>query len=509
MTKAIHAQKLQRGSGILLHISSLPSQYGSGDFGPAAYRFADFLEAAGQTYWQILPLNPTDGIYGNSPYSSNSAFAINPVFVSPEFLAKDGWLPEAEIRPVPNFPGERVDYAAAGEYKQILLGKAFDRAKAKLAGRKDFQAFCRQESAWLDDYALFMALKKKFSGASWTQWPVDIRQRDENTLADFAAGHQEDIDRIKFFQFILFSQWAKLRNYCQGKKVRIIGDIPIYVNDDSVDVWANPTIFKLDEQLNPKFVAGVPPDYFSATGQRWGNPIYDWDVLKSMDYEWWLARLRRNFELYDVVRIDHFRGLVDYWQIPAHESTAVVGEWQTGPGDDFLRTLLKNFSHLPLIAEDLGILSPQVPETMERFRFPGMKILVFAFGGDMSGNPYLPDKYTANCVAYTGTHDNNTVCGWWQNEVSFHEKKNLAKYLKKHRIRRKKELNWLFIELLADSKAEVVIFPLPDVLGLGAEARMNTPGVAHGNWEWRLAVKNIDAAVIKKLREVTHAAKRE
>jgi 4-alpha-glucanotransferase len=309
-------------------------------------------------------------------------------------------------------------------------------------------------------------------------------------------------------QFVLAGQWALLREYCHSKKIQLIGDIPIYVNDDSVDVWSNPTIFKLDENFNPRFVAGVPPDYFSQTGQRWGNPVYDWDVLKETDYDWWMMRLEHNLELFDVIRIDHFRGLVDYWEIPASEPTAVKGEWRDGPGDDFLNAVLENFPHLPLIAEDLGILSPQVPETMERFRFPGMKILLFAFGGELEANPYPPEKYIPNCVAYTGTHDNNTIYGWWCQDASMHEKKNLAFYLRKHKIKRHGPLHWLFIKMIADSDANLVLFPLQDVLGMGAEGRMNSPGTAHGNWEWRFAEKTVSSATVKKFKQLTEDAKR-
>lgn len=503
------SEKLQRGSGILLHIPSLPSEYGVGDFGPSAYRFVDFLHQAHQKYWQILPLTPTDGIYGNSPYCSSSAFALNPLFVSPEALVKEGWITESDVQEGKDFPRERTDYARVAAYKLRLFELVFQRARPRLANMKDFQEFCQEQSDWLDDYALFAVLKKRFGGRMWNDWPSEFQKRDEGAISQVVGEETDELTKIKFRQFVLLRQWRQLRDYCHRHGVSLIGDIPIYVNDDSVDVWAHPTIFKLDENFRPTFVAGVPPDYFSATGQRWGNPVYNWDVLKAMDYAWWLQRLQHNLDLYDIVRIDHFRGFVDYWQIPAHEPTAVNGEWQQGPGDDFLNAVVDNFPELPLIAEDLGILSPQVPETMERFGFPGMKILLFAFGGDPQQNPYLPDKFKPNCVAYTGTHDNNTIYGWWENDAGSEEKKNLARYLKGHKIKKAgRPLHWLFIDMVMDSSAGRVILPLQDILGLGEEGRMNRPGTSTGNWEWRLPERTISAAISRRLATLTKTTKR-
>ena len=497
---------LNRSAGILLHLSSLPSPYGIGDCGSSAERFVDFSRQAGQRYWQLLPLTPVEGIYGNSPYSSRSAFAFNPLFISPERLQKAGWITPKDFPPLKDVDDEVVRYSAVGAIKDVLFSAGYRWLKQGHSQVGEFQRFCKDQSAWLDDFALFNVIKDAMQGKIWTEWPVAFRDRDSKTLRDFAAEHRESLEKIKLIQFLAFDQWRQLKSYGNSQGIEFIGDMPIYVNDDSADVWANPHLFRLNADRRPKFVAGVPPDYFSVTGQRWGNPVYDWPVMKKDGFSWWLKRLRHNLQLFDIVRIDHFRGLIGYWEIPAEEPTAVNGHWEPGPGNDFFHAIKKEFGQIPIIAEDLGIITPDVTATMERFKIPGMKVLLFAFGGDLKTHIYLPEQYTEDCLVYTGTHDNNTVIGWWKKDATPHEKKNVAEYLKT--AVDPKKLPWQLTELAYRSKAAVAIIPMQDLLSLGTEARMNVPATSSGNWQWRMRKEHLSADLAARLSALTRESRR-
>lgn len=492
----------KKKSGILLHITSLFSSYGIGDMGPSAYRFTDFLADAGQTLWQILPLNPTDPAHANSPYSSISAFAGNVLFISPELLVRDGFVGANDIKPPFDFPAQRVDYNAVRIYKERILHLSYQNFKAK---KKDaaYERFCSLNSYWLDDFALFAAIKAGFDGNMWSDWPRGLRDRDPHALEDAKAKFNERYEKEKFLQYLFSKQWFLLKDYCRKRGISIIGDTPIYVNLDSVDVWKNPEIFKLNKNKRPRFVAGVPPDYFSETGQLWGNPVYNWKALKESGYIWWIQRMMHVLDLYDIVRIDHFRGFVGYWQVPAGEETAINGKWKKAPAQDFFNVMLENFPGLPIIAEDLGIITNDVKKIMKRFGFPGMKVLLFAFGEDNPHHPYLPQTYGENCVVYTGTHDNNTIRGWIRNEAGPEEKERLFKYL--GREIPEEELHWELIRLAMASPANMSIIPMQDILGLGETCRMNKPAVTNGNWEWRLLPQQINSDLAKKLRDMTEA----
>jgi len=490
----------RRGSGILVHISSLISPFGIGDLGKGAYQFADFLSAAGQKYWQVLPLNPTSSINCNSPYSSISAFAANNIFISPEILIKERLLENSDLKTMPSFSKKKVEYDKIYGFKEDILTRAFrNYKKQKKTG--DFEAFSRDNDYWLEDYACFIVFKEVFGDKSWTQWPEQIKNREITALENLKKKYGQDIEKKKFFQYIFYKQWHTLKNYAREKGIQIIGDIPIYVNYDSVDVWCHPEIFKLDENKNLKYLAGVPPDYFSKTGQLWGNPVYDWGKLKKSKFGWWIKRIEHNLTLFDYLRIDHFRGFVDFWQVPAGEETAINGAWEKAPSEDFFKAVLEKFPKLPIIAEDLGIITDEVKEAIKRFGFPGMKILLFAFFEDLEKHPYLPHNYPVNCVAYTGTHDNNTIRGWFENELSDENKKKLFSYLKKEIS--VNELNWELIRILLESKADMVIIPAQDILGLGQENRMNLPGVAQGNWQWRLTAGQLNEDIQSRLVRFT------
>ncbi|MCR4337321.1 MAG: 4-alpha-glucanotransferase [Candidatus Omnitrophica bacterium] len=498
--------KDRRGSGILLHVSSLSSEYGIGDVGPAAFHFVDFLKTAHQRYWQFLPFNPTDPAYGNSPYSSASAFACNDLFVSPEGLVVDGWLRKEDIVVPDQSLSTKVDYAHVKQFKLQILNLAYQSFKRRGKNFAEYHKFCAEHRDWLEDYATFCVLKDLLGGRCWIEWPMEIRQRNPSLLREIQMRYAPEMERIKFFQFIFFQQWEKLREYARQQGIQLVGDIPIYVNYDSADVWANPEIFQLDGELNLPFVAGVPPDYFSETGQRWGNPLYRWDRLKDLNYAWWIQRVRHNLKLFDVIRIDHFRGFVGYWKIPAYESTAIRGHWEAGPGNDFFEYILKVFPNLNLIAEDLGIITPDVVATMEHFHFPGMKIMQFAFGGDWKMHPYLPENYPQNCVAYTGTHDNNTTRGWFEKDIGPRELENLFQYFGRELTA--SEIVPAMMDSLWESAAKLVIVPMQDVLNLGAEARMNTPATTHGNWEWRMSPNALTFEMAAHLGSLTEKARR-
>jgi len=490
----------QRRSGILLHISSLPSEFGIGDLGPGAYQFADFLVSARQSLWQILPLNPTDSAYHHSPYSSFSAFAGNPYLISPELLCEDGLLSKEDLSEKPEFSSARVDYDGVVAYKKKVFDLAFERFVHGKSLQKEFRTFQKDHEHWLRDYALFVAIKESLGGIIWTDWPEELQVRNREALRDFDAAFSDQVNKARFLQFVFFRQWGKLRAYCREHGIHLIGDMPIYVNWDSADAWANADNFKIDEHHRPVGVAGVPPDYFSETGQRWGNPVYDWEKLKASGYAWWLARVRHNLQLYDHLRIDHFRGFVQYWEIPANEPLASSGKWVEVPTRDFLDTLKRTFNPLPIIAEDLGVITDDVREIMTEYDLPGMKVLLFAFGEDIEKHPYLPHNFARHCVVYTGTHDNNTVRGWFENEASPKEKENLFSYIK-HEVAAR-DIHWAFVEIAMMSKADIAILPMQDVLGLGQEARFNKPATTRGNWQWRMSSSAIDLEMAHRLREL-------
>ncbi|MFW6159863.1 MAG: 4-alpha-glucanotransferase [Acidobacteriota bacterium] len=488
-----------RGSGILLHLTSLPSPYGIGDFGPEALRFVDFLKESGQSYWQILPLTPTDPAYDSSPYHSLSTLAINPLLLSPEILIQEGLLTETEAAPWSNTSVQKIDYEGVISYKQSLFLSSWERFKKK----KDqgFDTFCQANSDWLDDYALFSSIKSHFNGKTWSSWPTGIKNRISKDLETLRNELRDQVEMIKFLQYKSFQQWQNLHHYCYQKGIHIIGDMPIYVDYDSVDVWANPELFKLNENKRPYVIAGVPPDYFSQTGQLWGNPIYNWERLREQRYQWWIQRMEQNLKLYDIIRIDHFRGFVGYWEVPATERTAINGKWVEAPAVDFFTCLNRRFLNLPIIAEDLGTITPDVREVIDKFGFPGMKILLFAFGEDNPLHPYLPHVYEKNFVVYTGTHDNNTAKGWFGTEASQEEKRRLFAYVGKEL--QPDEVPWALIRLGMMSVANTFIVPLQDILGLGEDARMNRPASAKGNWRWRMLPEQLNPSLAQQLAELT------
>lgn len=491
-----------RRSGILLHITSLPSRFGIGDLGPAAYHFVDFLTQTRQSLWQILPLNPTDIMYGNSPYSSHSAFAGNPLLISPELLVQEGLLQDSDLAEAPPFPRHEVDYANVIPYKMKLLARAYENFKHRNGEHYELQNFCRDNAWWLEDYALFIALREHFNGSLWGDWPWELRTRQEHVLREVRENSHDRIAMERFIQFIFFRQWHRLKSHCNAKNIHLIGDIPIYVNYDSADVWSHPHLFKLDEQRKPRLISGVPPDYFSATGQLWGSPVYEWETLRATRYAWWLQRLDQNFKLCDLVRLDHFRGFMAYWEIPAHETTAINGRWIEAPGWDFFNTLARHYPHLPIIAEDLGVITPDVREVMQHFGFPGMKLLMFAFSSDTNNVHHgAPHTYVRNSIVYTGTHDNNTVKAWFHSEASAEERQKLAEYLG-HELR-EEEITWDLIRLGMMSVAKMIVVPMQDLLGLGGEARMNMPATVQGNWKWRLQPEQLEPGFMHRIAELT------
>lgn len=490
-----------RRSGILLHITSLPSEYGIGDMGPESYRFADFLCESGQSYWQLLPLNPTLNIYGNSPYSSYSCFAGNDLLISPEMLYHKGLLSNKDLKAASQDSKSKVNYESVWNTKNAILDTAFSNFNSGEFDKDEFKKFCEINSGWLDDFSLFVSLKEHFGGVSWNHFPAEIAGRNLNAVERYRNLLANKIDRIKFCQYIFFDQWLSLREYCHNINIDLIGDLPIYVNYDSADVWCNLDKFKLDEENNPLFVSGVPPDYFSKTGQLWGNPVYNWEHMKLSRYKWWVKRLEQNFRLFDIIRLDHFRGFVSYWEVPAKEKTAINGRWVDVPSEDFFSVILKLYKADNFIAEDLGTITEDVIEMRDKLNLQGMKILQFAFGDDYPNGSYLPHNHVRNCVVYTGTHDNNTIVGWWNNECSIMEKSRIADYYK-HELNYD-QINWEFIEIAMGSIANTVIFPMQDLLGLDEQARMNTPSVARGNWEWRLDEIYLTSELQEKLRKIT------
>jgi 4-alpha-glucanotransferase len=470
-----------RLSGVLLHVTSLPSYGGVGDFGPAAYAFADFLASAKQRLWQVLPLSPTG--YGSSPYSALSAFAGNPLLISVERLVEDGWMSADRIAGLPGHNGP-ADFDAATRMKLPLIeeaaGNFLDHATD--GSRAKFQDFCKKNSSWLLDYAMFNVLRRKYGYTSWNEWPAEHARREHDAISGVMKEYARELAMEQAVQFFFNEQWCALRSYCAEREIRILGDVAIFVNYDSADVWTNPELFELDDELKPTRVSGVPPDYFSSTGQRWGNPLYRWGVLKERGFDWWVARIRRSLTLYDIIRLDHFRGFEAFWSIPAEDETAVGGQWVKAPGQELFQRLKEVFGELPFVAEDLGLITSEVDELREHFGMPGMRILQFGFA-DRGAHLYLPHRYVPNTVAYTGTHDNNTTLGWWREDVGEVERANAQTYLQT--IEHDGEIVWAMIRAAARSVANVCIFPMQDVLHIGSEGRMNTPSAGEGNWTWR------------------------
>ncbi|MGK7876747.1 MAG: 4-alpha-glucanotransferase [Xenococcaceae cyanobacterium] len=488
-----------RSSGILLHPTSLPGPYGIGDLGHEAYQLVDFLARSAQQLWQILPLGPTG--LGNSPYMSFSAMAGNPLLISPDLLKENGLLSEEDLREVPDFPLDNVDFDRVIAWKMPRLRKACQNFAQKTSPtqEKEFEDFCRDKASWLEDYALFMAILDAREGASWTAWPRELRNRKPEALEQYRRDLTDEIFFHKFLQFEFFRQWSELKRYANDRNIQIIGDIPIYVAHNSADVWANPEIFKLDPETGePTEVAGVPPDYFSATGQLWGNPIYNWEYLESTRFDWWVRRIREILDHVDMIRIDHFRGLESFWSVPAGEQTAINGQWVPAPGYALFETIREELGRLPIIAEDLGDINQAVLDMRDHFEFPGMKILHFAFDGDGT-NPYLPFNANTNSVIYTGTHDNNTTIGWYYENATDYERDRLNKYLGSpgpHGIA------WEMIRLVLSSVSNQAIIPIQDVFSLGSNARMNTPSTNEGNWLWRYRGEALTEEYSNRLKEM-------
>lgn len=482
-----------RTSGVLMPISSLPSPYGIGTMGKQAKKFVDFLEKAGQKYWQILPICPTS--YGDSPYQSFSSFAGNPYFIDLEYLCKDKLLTKKECESFDWGGSEKyIDYGIMYISRYKLLKKAYARFVKNIPD--DYEQFCKTEAEWLDEYALFMALKDANGGVAWSEWDEALKTRKPEAIDAAKKEYGDDIEFYKMLQYLFFKQWRQLKAYANSKNIEIIGDVPIYVAGDSADVWANPKQFYLDEELNPIEVAGCPPDAFSADGQLWGNPLFRWDVMKKDGYTWWTKRISAMADLYDIIRIDHFRGFDSYYAIPAEDDTAKNGEWKEGPGMDLFKVLEKKLGKLPIIVEDLGFLTPSVIKLLKDSGFPGMKVVQFAFDS-REDSDYLPHNYPKNCVVYTGTHDNDTVMGWMKTAP-----KSAVKFAKEYLNLTKEEgYNWGMMRAAWSSVADMAIVPMQDILGLGSESRINTPSTIGENWKWRATADQIDNSIAKKLRK--------
>ena len=494
--------KTARSSGIILHITSLPGSFGIGDLGPSAYRFADFLRESGVRFWQLLPLNPIEQRTGYSPYSSTSAFAGNTMLVSPELLVQEGFLQKKDIKIKDDFNDEAVEFEKAILFKKGILRKAFQNFKAEADKEKTkaYNDFCKKYVDWLDDYALFTVLDQVFEQASWLDWPEAIRNREVNALSEITKQQAEELDYVRFTQFLFYRQWENLRKYCNERNVYFFGDLPFYVSFDSADVWSNPDNFKLDKEKKPVSVSGVPPDYFSKTGQLWGTPVYNWPKLKKNKFDWWIRRLAHNLELFDVARLDHFRAFYDYWEVPAGEETAVNGNWQMGPADDFFKLLQKTFPDMPFIAEDLGDVNQGVYDLRDRWNLPGMTVLQYAFGADISTSSFATHNLKENMVAYTGTHDNNTTKGWFRKELKDDDKARLNEYLN-YKITAQNASEAL-IKLALMSVAKLAIFPIQDFLNLDEKAIMNKPSVGEGNWRWRLTEEQLKTLEPNELKEM-------
>lgn len=487
--------KFIRSSGIILHPTSLPGPDGIGDLGPEAYRWINFIKQCGFSLWQVLPLSPTG--YGDSPYQSFSAFAGNPYLISAALLLEDDLLAEEDLADRPEFPADHVDYGPVIQWKLTMLDRAYKHFKKSATAKlkQDLEAFKADEAYWLEDYALFMAIKASQGMVSWDNWPKALRNHEVEPLRQFRAAYPDDIEQHIFRQWLFFRQWGNLHDFTNAQGIHIIGDIPIFVAYDSADAWSHPELFFMDMEGKPTFVAGVPPDYFSPTGQLWGNPIYKWEVHKTTGYAWWIERIRATLKRFDIIRLDHFRGFAGYWEIPAGMPTAESGRWVPGPGVDLFLAIREALKDLPIIAEDLGEITPDVIELRDTLELPGMKVLQFAFQNDPD-DPFLPHNFPRNCVAYTGTHDNDTTVGWYHTAPE-KEKDFARRYL----ARSGNDIAWDFIRAAWSSAANFAIAPMQDFLSLDTEARMNLPGRPGGNWTWRVDADLLNEALISRIRE--------
>ena len=489
---------LTRCSGVILHPSSLPGPDGIGDLGPEAFRWIDFLADAGCALWQVLPLGPTG--YGDSPYQCFSAFAGNPYLISSVNLLDQKLLTRKDLSDRPVFPQSLVDFGPVIQWKITLIDRAYARFNTSRDQKliEKFKSFCEIQKNWLDDFALFMAIKESLGGGSWGNWPEELRTRDHKALKLFSEEHLEEILKHKFRQFLFYSQWDQIRAYAKLKNVKIIGDIPIFVAYDSADAWSHPDLFFLNKHGQPTVVAGVPPDYFSPTGQLWGNPLYRWNVHKKTGYTWWLDRIKAVLNLVDYIRLDHFRGFAGYWEIPANMPTAEIGRWVKGPGKDLFKAIEKSFESLPLLAEDLGEITPDVVELRDSLGLPGMKIFQFGFASTPD-DPFLPHNYPRNCVAYTGTHDNDTAKGWYQSATD-----KESDFCRRYLARSGEDISWDMMRAIWASPADFTLAPLQDLLSLGTEARMNFPGKPSGNWGWRYTNDQLNGDLLARLKEVNY-----
>jgi 4-alpha-glucanotransferase len=497
-----------RSSGILLHPTSLPGRFGIGDFGDEAYRFIDFMSEGGQTLWQILPLGPPT--FGNSPYQCFSAFAGNTLMISPERLVEIGLLSKEDLADAPKFPRERIGWKRVTEFKNGLLEKAVENFRRgdfpKI--RQDLDGFRHYAAGWLADYSLFAALKDEHQGKEWNTWEAGLAGRERKAIEEARGRLKDRIEAQELLQYLFFRQWLELKKYANGKGIKVIGDMPIFVAHNSADVWANPALFKLDDAGDPMVVAGVPPDLFSKTGQLWGNPVYDWDEVRARGFGWWVSRMRETLKTVDIVRVDHFRGFAATWEVPAGDETAEQGEWVEVPGRELFQALKKALGDLPVLAEDLGTITPDVIELRDELGLPGMRVLQFAFSAGPQ-DTHLPHNYVHNTVVYTGTHDNDTVVGWYNSaadEGSTRDEKQIERerdYARKYLNTDASQINWDFIRAAMASVADIAIIPLQDVLGLDSTARMNIPASEEGNWGWRFRAEMLKADLSKRLREMT------
>lgn len=493
-----------RKSGILAHISSLPSKYGIGDFGVNAYEFIDFLESASQKLWQILPMGPTG--YGDSPYQSFSAFAGNPYFIDMEDLVEEGLLQKNDLVSLEKINEKNtIDYGNLYMHKFPILKKSYEHF-IKEDRLKETLNFQKEEKYWLEDYCLFMALKEKFNQKNWHEWPSEYKNREQESILNIKKELENEINFYIFLQYTFFKQWKKLKKYANSKDIKIIGDIPIFVSPDSSDAWSRSEMFLFDENKNSTRVAGCPPDNFSADGQLWGNPLYDWNNIEKNNYVWWIERIKACFNLHDIVRIDHFRGFESYWSIPANAKTAAEGKWEKGPGMKLFNAIKKVLGDMPIIAEDLGFLTPEVEELLTESGYPGMKILLFAFDSKEESD-YLPHKYTENSVAYTGTHDNETVVGWYKN-IKKSDKRKCDEYLEEMNSVVSEEINWKFIEAVWSTKSVMALTQVQDLLGLDNNSRMNTPSTSSKNWNWRFSSEDLTLELAKRLKKITKENRR-
>ena len=494
---------------MLLHPTSMPGRFGIGDLGKEAYHFIDFLAETGQSLWQVLPLGPTG--YGDSPYQSFSAFAGNPLLISLDSLVDQGLLAPGDLERAPDFPAGHVSYGPVIEFRNTLLWKAYESFKAGAAQevRTEFESFCNGARAWLEPYALFRSIKDHHGGRAWTAWDPHLRKREDNALHFWRENYAREIEAHQFFQYFFFKQWLPLAAYANDHGIRIIGDIPIFVAHDSADVWAHPELYELDAQGRPLFMAGVPPDYFSETGQLWGNPLYRWDVMAKTGYEWWLDRIKATLQLVDIVRLDHFRGFEAYWAVPAGEKTAINGAWERGPGADFFKAIKHALGDIPILAEDLGFITKEVEALRDSFGFPSMRILQFAFGTDPQADGFKPYNYPENCVVYTGTHDNDTTVGWFTSAGAGDSTRSTTQVDEERQLLLEylgtdgHEINWDFIRLALSSVARTAVIPLQDILGLGSETRMNIPSRESGNWGWRFRAEQLTPAIRRRLSRLT------